>query len=237
MNPIIEEAITNGRFVLTEVESKRLLGQAGINCITTELAESETEAISQSQEMGFPVALKIASPDIVHKSDIGGVYLGLATPEDVGAAYREIMSNTRQNSPEARIDGVSVQKMAPPGVAVIIGSTKDTQFGPVIMFGLGGLLVEIIEDVSLKITPISPQDAADMLREIKGYKLLKGYRGQPPVDTDALVEMLLAVSGFVENNPVVKEIDLNPVIAGTDSAVAVDARVVLEENFEERDKR
>jgi acyl-CoA synthetase (NDP forming) len=230
MNPIIEQVTGEGRIVLTEIESKRLLAQAGIKCIETEMAVSAAEAISLGRKMGFPVALKIASPEIIHKSDSGGVYLGLGTPEEVGTAYREILENTGRNNPEAKINGVTVQKMAPPGVAVIIGSSKDAQFGPVIMFGLGGLLVEIIEDVALKIAPITPKDAADMIREIKGYKLLAGYRGQPPVNINALEEMLLAVSDFAENNPVVKQIDLNPVIAGVDSAVAVDAIVVLEEN-------
>ena len=230
MNPIIEQVTGEGRLVLTEIESKRLLAPAGINCIETELAVSEAEAISLGREMGFPVALKIASPDIIHKNDGGGVYLGLANPEEVAAAYRNILENIRQNKPDAMIDGVTVQKMALPGVAVIIGSSKDPQFGPVIMFGLGGLLVEIIEDIALKIAPITPKDATDMIHEIKGYKILTGYRGQPPVNIDALEEMLLAVSDFVENNPIVKEIDLNPVITGVDSAVAVDARVVLEEN-------
>jgi acyl-CoA synthetase (NDP forming) len=230
MNSIIEQVTGEGRLVLTEIESKRLLTQAGINCIETELALSEAEAISVSRKMGFPIALKIASPDIIHKNDGGGVRLGLATPEEVRTAYRDILKNTRQYNPEAKIDGVTVQKMALPGVAVIIGSFKDSQFGPVIIFGLGGLLVEIIEDIALKVAPITPKDAIDMIQEIKGYKLLTGYRGQPPVNISALEEMLLVVSNFVENNPVVKEIDLNPVIAGVDSSVAVDARVVLEEN-------
>ena len=229
MNPIIEQVTSEGRLILTEIESKRLLGQAGINCIQTELASSGNEAVSLSQNLGFPVALKIASPDIIHKNDGGGVYLGLETPEKVTAAYQEILQNAGQNNPKARIDGVAVQKMAPPGVAVIIGMSKDAQFGPVIMFGLGGLLVEIIEDIALRVSPINRKDAGDMIREIKGYQLLAGYRGQPPVNIPALEEMLLTVSDFVEKNPIVKEIDLNPVIAGSDNAVVVDATIVLEE--------
>jgi len=229
MNPIIEQVTSEGRLILTEIESKRLLGQAGINCIQTELASSGNEAVSLSQNLGFPVALKIASPDIIHKNDGGGVYLGLETPEKVTAAYQEILQNAGQNNPKARIDGVAVQKMAPPGVAVIIGMSKDAQFGPVIMFGLGGLLVEIIEDIALRVSPINRKDAGDMIREIKGYQLLAGYRGQPPANIPALEEMLLTVSDFVEKNPIVKEIDLNPVIAGSDNAVVVDATIVLEE--------
>jgi acyl-CoA synthetase (NDP forming) len=229
MNLIIEQARSEGRIFLTEIESKRLLGQAGINCIPTELATSETEAVALSQELGFPVALKIASPDIIHKNDSGGVRLGLETPEAVKIAYREILGKSSQKNPRAIIHGISVQKMASPGVAVIIGMTKDPQFGPVIMFGLGGLLVEIMDDVALRVSPLTRQDATRMVREVKGYRLLKGYRGQPPVNIPALEDMLLAVSDFAEDNPAVREIDLNPVIAGGKGAVAVDATVILEE--------
>ena len=229
MNSIIEQVRSEGRTFLTEIESKRLLGQAGINCITTELATSEAEALAISNRIGFPVALKIASPDIIHKNDGGGVRLGLETPETVIKAYHEILENTGRQYPLAKIHGISVQNMASPGIAVIIGMTKDMQFGPVIMFGLGGILVEIIDDVALRVSPITRRAAAEMIREIKGYQLLKGYREQPPAKLPALEDMLLAVSAFAENNPVIKEIDLNPVMAGSEGAVAVDARVVLEE--------
>ena len=182
-----------------------------------------------SNQIGFPVALKIASPDIIHKNDGGGVKLGLETSEAVGKAYQEILENTGRQHPQAKIHGISVQKMAAPGTAVIIGMTKDMQFGPVIMFGLGGLLVEIMDDVALRVSPLTHRDAAAMIREVKGYRLLKGYREQAPAKIPALENMLLAVSVFTENNPVIKEIDLNPVIAGSEGAVAVDARMVLEE--------
>lgn len=229
MNPIIEQARSEGRLFLTEIESKRLLGQAGINCNLTELATSPSQAISLSNQLGYPVALKIASPDIIHKNDGGGVRLDLDTPEKVEKAYGEILNNIEQQNPRAKVHGISVQKMAPPGVAVIIGMSKDPQFGPVIMFGLGGILIEIVEDISLRILPVTRKDISEMTREVKGYKLLTGYRGQPHAKLEALENMLVAVSDFVEKNPVIKEIDLNPVIAGTDDAIAVDATVVLEE--------
>lgn len=229
MNSIIEQVRHEGRRFLTEIESKRLLGQAGINCIKTELAISEAEAVTLSREIGFPVALKIASPDIIHKNDGGGVRLGLDTPDKVKTAYREILSNTGRNNPGATVHGISVQPMASAGVAVIIGMKKDPQFGPVIMFGLGGWLVEIIEDIALRVSPLKRQDATLMIREVKGYRLLTGYRGQAPANIAALEDMLLAVSDFAEKNPAVKEIDLNPVIAGSRAAVSVDAAVVLEE--------
>jgi acyl-CoA synthetase (NDP forming) len=226
---IIDEARGEGRTVLTEVESKELLKQAGIDIIDTRLATSREEAISISRKLGFPVALKVASPDIVHKSDAGGVKLGLENAREVGKAYADILAVVGQKHPQARIQGVSVQKMARAGVEVIIGMSKDDQFGPVLMFGLGGILVEVLKDVSFRLVPLAKRDAAEMVREIKGYPLLEGYRGQEAVDISYLEELLLKVSDFVERNPEVKELDLNPVFAYSDGAVAVDARVILEE--------
>ena len=225
---ILDKAKREGRRLLTEIESKELLKAAGISVVDARLATSKDEAVSISQQLGFPVALKIATPDIVHKSDDGGVKLGLETAEQVSRAYDDILAAVRRKHPQARIDGISVQKMARPGVEVIIGMSKDEQFGPLIMFGLGGVLVEILEDVSFRIVPLTKRDGRDMIREIKGYPLLEGYRGQEPVAVSRLEEMLLKVSQFVERNPEVKELDLNPVFAYSDGAVAVDARVVLE---------
>ena len=226
---IIDKARSEGRNLLTEVEAKELLKQAGIDVVDTRLATSKDEAISISQELGFPVVLKIASADVVHKSDAGGVKLGLETPEQVGKAYDDIMAAIKKEYPQAKIQGVSVQKMARTGVEVIIGMSKDAQFGPVLMFGLGGILVEILKDVSFRIVPLVKRDAAEMIREIKGYPLLEGYRGQEPVDVANLENLILKVSDFVEKNPDIKELDLNPVFAYKDGAVAVDARIVLED--------
>jgi acyl-CoA synthetase (NDP forming) len=226
---IIDRARSEGRTVLTEIESKEVVKQAGISVIDTKLATSKEEASSISREFGFPVVLKIASPDIVHKSDAGGVKLGLKTAKQVGKAYDDIIEIIRQKYPQARIHGVSVQRMARPGVEVIIGMSKDAQFGPVLMFGLGGILVEVLKDVSFRIVPLAKRDATEMLREIKGYPLLEGYRGQEAVDVSYLEELLIKVSDFVEQNPEVKELDLNPIFAYSDGAIAVDARVILEE--------
>ena len=226
---IMKRAKKEGRNLLTEVEAKDLLKEAGIGVVDTRLATSREEAVSTSQELGFPVVLKIASSDVVHKSDAGGVKLDLKTAKQVGKAYDDILKGIKKEYPQAKIDGVSVQKMARPGVEVIIGMSKDAQFGPVIMFGLGGILVEILKDVSFRIVPLVRRDAAEMVREIKGYPLLEGYRGQEPVDVSNLEELLLKVSDFVEKNPDIGELDLNPVFAYKDGAVAVDARVVLED--------
>jgi acetate---CoA ligase (ADP-forming) subunit beta len=225
---IIERALKDGRTALTEIEAKELLRQAGINVVDTRLAVSREQAVAISQQLGFPVVLKIVSADVVHKTDAGGVKLGLKSAVQVGKAWDEIMKSVKKAVPEAKIEGVSVQLMAKPGVEVIIGMSKDAQFGPVLMFGLGGIFVEIIKDVSFRIVPLLKNDAKEMVREIKGFPLLNGYRGSEPVDIANLENLLLKVSQFVEQHPEIKELDLNPIFAYRDGAVAVDARVILE---------
>jgi len=225
---IIERAVKEGRTALTEIEAKELLRQAGINVVETRLAVSKEQAVALSQQLGFPVVLKIVSADVVHKTDAGGVKLGLKTAGQVGKAWDEIMKSVKKAFPEAKIEGVSVQPMAKPGVEVIIGMSKDAQFGPVLMFGLGGIFVEIIKDVSFRIVPLVKRDAKEMVREIKGFPLLNGYRGSEPVDIVNLENLLLKASEFVEKTPEIKELDLNPIFAYKDGAMAVDARVILE---------
>jgi acyl-CoA synthetase (NDP forming) len=220
--------MAKSRSLLTEVESKALLKKAGIPVIEAKLARSKKEAVSISKEVGFPVVLKISSPDVIHKSDSGGVKLGLANATQVGKAYSEIVLAIEKAFPKAVIEGVSVQEMAPPGVEVIVGMSKDPQFGPVLMFGLGGIFVEVLKDVSFRIVPVSERDAGEMIREIKGYPVLEGYRGQEPASIPALEMLIVKVSQFVGKNPQIKELDLNPVFAYPDKAVAVDARIILE---------
>ena len=225
---IIERAVKEGRTALTEIEAKELLRLAGIAVVETRLAASKEQAVALSQQLGFPVVLKIVSADVVHKTDAGGVKLGLKTAGQVGKAWDEIMKSVKKAFPEAKIEGVSVQPMAKPGVEVIIGMSKDAQFGPVLMFGLGGIFVEIIKDVSFRIVPLVKRDAKEMVREIKGFPLLNGYRGSEPVDIVNLENLLLKASEFVEKTPEIKELDLNPIFAYKDGAMAVDARVILE---------
>lgn len=225
---IIKKARNENRTILTEIESKELLRQAGIGVVDTVLAATSEEAVATCCQLGFPVGLKIASPDILHKSDAGGVKLNLRTNEEVTQACEDILASARRYAPKANIHGVTVQKMARPGVEVIIGMSKDPQFGPVLMFGLGGVMVEVIKDVALRVVPLNTRDAREMIREIKGYKMLTGFRGQPPVATAILEDWLLKLSRFSEATPEIKEIDLNPIFAYSDGALAVDARVILE---------
>jgi len=227
-NEIITRARREARSVLTEPEAKSLLGAAGIAVNRTELAADRRAAVAAAEEIGYPVVLKIVSPDIVHKSDAGGVALGLDSGAAVESAYDTMMTRMAEQFPQADLRGVSVQPQAPAGLELIVGMSRDAQFGPVIMFGLGGIFVEVIEDVSLRLVPLVRRDAQEMLTEIKGSKLLGEFRGRPPVDRAALEDLLLKLSDFVAAHPEISQIDLNPVLAYPDGAVAVDARVILE---------
>jgi len=228
VDSIISTARKEKRIYLNEIESKQILKEAGIPTTEIRLAKSKEEAIALSRQIGFPVVLKIVSPDILHKSDAGGVKLNLKSQQEVAKAFDEIISSIKEHEPKAKIEGVSVQNMARPGTEVIIGMSKDPQFGPVLMFGLGGILVEILKDVSFRIVPLNRRDAREMIKELKGYPILEGYRGQEPANTEVLENLLLKVSDFVEGRPEIKEMDINPIFAYKDGAVAVDARVILE---------
>ena len=224
---IIDRAKSEGRTILTEVESKQILAEAGIPIASAQLAASREEAVAAARQIGLPVVLKIVSPDISHKSDVGGVKLNLGSEEEVAAAFDEIVDAAQRAEPGATVLGVSVQKMARPGVEVIMGMTKDPQFGPVLMFGLGGVFVEVLKDVAFRIVPLEPRDARQMIRDIQGFPVLEGFRGQEPADLAALEDMLMRLSAFVEEHPEIQELDLNPIFAYKDSALAVDARIVL----------
>jgi len=225
---ILGKARKEKRTLLTEIESKELLKVAKIPVVETKLATSKTGAMELAKTMGFPVVMKIVSPDVVHKSDAGGVKLNIQNATQAGKAYSEILASVKKHYPKAKIVGLTVQKMAKQGIEVIIGMTKDAQFGPVIMFGLGGILVEVLKDVSFRIVPMTKRDAAEMITEIKGFPILKGYRGQDPADVPFLEELIVKVSDFVDKNPEIKELDLNPVFAYKSGALAVDARIILE---------
>jgi len=223
----IKRARSEDRSVLTEIESKQVLAAAGIPVAEATLAASAEEAVKAAAEAGFPVVLKIVSPDVTHKSDVGGVKIGLEDEAAVRAAYDDIIAAVKDRQPKARIEGVAVQAMARPGTEVIVGMSKDPQFGPVLMFGLGGIFVEVLKDVAFRIVPLEERDATEMIDEIKGRAVLDGVRGGEPADIGALTDLLLQLSAFAEANPQVEELDLNPVFAYKDGCIAVDARIVV----------
>ena len=226
---VVSQARAEGRTLLSEIEAKELLHDAGVPVTRTVLTTTVEEARTQAEEIGYPVVLKIVSPDISHKSDIGGVRLGLDDGAAVTAAFNEIIANAKKAVPEARITGIAVQHMAPEGTEVIVGMTTDPQFGPVVMFGLGGIMVEVLKDVTFRLVPLAERDAAQMIDEINGKAILDGVRGQPPADKAAIKRAILKVSEFVERNPDVRELDLNPMLVYRDGVIAVDARIVISE--------
>ena len=224
---VIAAARAAQRTILSEVEAKQLLAEAGINVTETRLATSIDEAAAHAAELGYPVALKVVSDQITHKTDVGGVELGVADEAALRAACERIHERVTAAAPDAEAQGVSVQPMAEPGAEVILGITQDQQFGPVLMFGLGGVFVEVLKDVAFRIVPLEPRDASEMIREIQGFPLLEGFRGQPAANLEAIESMLLQLSEFAEAHPEIAELDLNPVFARPDGAVAVDARILL----------
>ncbi len=227
VSKIFEEAREEGRNYLLEPEAKTICMEYGIPVTTFRVAKTAEEAVKFADEIGYPTVLKIVSPDVIHKFDIGGVLLNLKSPEDIYDAYKKILENVARHKPEAKIRGIIVQEMAPSSTEVIVGSTKDPQFGPALMFGLGGIFVEVLKDVTFRIAPITEQDAWEMITEVKAYPILKGYRGQPPADMDAIVRILLKTSKLVMDHQEIKELDLNPIMVYEKGAKTVDARIIL----------
>jgi acyl-CoA synthetase (NDP forming) len=225
---IVENALDEGRLNLLEPEAKAICIDYGISTPDFSVASSKDEALKASKKLGYPVVLKIVSPDILHKTEAGGVIIGLNSAEEVEKGYNQILQNSKRYKAEAKIDGVLVQKMAPKGTEVIVGGLKDPQFGQTLMFGLGGVFVEILKDVTFRIAPIDESDARSMMAEIKAYPLLKGYRGQEPVDEDAIVKILLQASKLLMDLPQITQMDLNPIMAYNKGASVVDARMLLE---------
>ena len=224
---IIENAKKEGRRFLLEPEAKRLFEIHGAPVTEDQLAATPEEAVAISKKIGGKVALKIVSKDILHKSDAGGVLLNLRDKDEIRQGFTQIVENAGFHHPDAEIRGVMVSSMAEPGLEIIIGTKIDDQFGPVIMFGLGGIMVEVLKDVSFRVLPISPRSARHMMEDIRSAPLLDGIRGNPPHDKAAVSRLLLICSEIVEAYPEIAEMDLNPVIVYQKGVCVVDARVIL----------
>jgi acetyl-CoA synthetase (ADP-forming) len=225
---VFAQAKKDGRSYLLEPEAKIVCMEYGIPVTRFKVALTPEEAVKFAEGIGYPVVLKIVSPDIIHKFDVGGVALNLKSPSEVKDAYEKILKNVKKHKPNAKIIGVLVQEMAPQSTEVIVGAIKDPQFGPALMFGLGGIFVEVLKDVTFRIAPITESDAKEMITEVKAYPVLKGYRGQPPADTNAIVNILLNTSKLVMDHQEIKELDLNPIMVYEKGAKTVDARIILE---------
>lgn len=226
---IIAKARAENRTYLLEHESKTIMQTYKIPVTNFVVAETEDEAVKAAEKIGYPIVLKILSPDVIHKSDVGGVLININNPDEVRNGYQAILTNVQKHKAKARIKGIFVEEFAPKGVEVIIGALKDPQFGPALMFGLGGIFVEVLKDVSFRVAPITKFDAKEMIQEIKGYPILTGIRGQDASDISALESILLQVSKLVMDYPAINQLDLNPVFSYPKGAKCVDARIILEE--------
>jgi acetyltransferase len=206
-----------------------LLSAYGIRTNPIRIAANRGEAAATAKSVGYPAVLKLRSPDVVHKSDVDGVRLGIRSEEEAARAFDEIAMALKGADPKARFEGVTVERMVQGGVEMIVGVTRDPSFGPIVLFGLGGVSVELLGDVSLRLAPLTDRDVDEMVREIRGYRLLEGYRGSPPVNVEGVKDILVRVSLLAVENPEVAELDLNPVLAfpGDRPAIALDARLKL----------
>ncbi len=193
------------------------------------LVRSSEEAAQKVVDFKFPVVLKIVSLDAVHKSDVGGVLVNLNSVDEIKTGYETIVKNVKKHNPQAVIEGLLMVEQAPQGVEIIIGALEDPTFGATVMFGLGGIFAEVLKDVTFRIAPFTQRDAEQMIREIKGYPLLMGARGSQPCDISAVVDLLLAISRLVTENPHIKELDLNPVRVYQKGLLVLDARMMIEE--------
>jgi len=225
----IDRVLDEGRLSIGDAEAKSILTAYGLQAPPSEIAETAEKAVEIAADMGYPVVLKIASPDILHKTDVGGVKVGLQNPTDVRDAFDLITYRSQRYLPEARLWGCQVQKMVPSGLEILIGMNRDPQFGPLVTFGLGGIYVEVLKDTAFRIAPFSRDEAAQMLTEIRAKALLDGVRGEPPVDKVTLVDALLRIGQLVLDFPEIAELDINPFIVYEEGrgGVALDMRLIL----------
>ena len=223
---LFDKARSEGRDALTAPEGKILCDAYGINVPKEGIAASADEAASLAVAMGFPVVMKIVSPDILHKTEAGGVVVGVKSEEEARASYDRILANAKAYKADARIDGIQVQQMLTGGQEIIIGAVTDPSFGKLVAFGLGGVLVEVLKDITFRLAPATREDALSMLDGIQAAEMLKGVRGGDAVDREALADMIVRVSQLVSDYPEIVELDLNPVFATKDGAIAADVRIV-----------
>ena len=229
---VFKRALDSGRCQLPELEALEVLGAYGFPVPKSALAGSRGEVAKIAEEVGFPIAMKIASPDILHKTDVGGVVIGIESVEVAEKTFGRMVGQAREAHPDADIWGVNIQEMARKGHEVILGATRDPKFGHLLMFGLGGIYTEALRDVTFRLAPLRQLSARNMLAEIRGHKILEGIRGELAADLDTLQECLERLSQLVVEFPLIKELDINPLLVYPEGAVAVDARIIIEEQTE-----
>jgi acyl-CoA synthetase (NDP forming) len=225
---ILDRMKADGRDALTAPEGRLVCDAYGIPVPKEAVATSAQDAVQAAESMGYPVVLKIVSPDILHKTEAGGVIVGVSSTQAVADGYETILANAKRYNADARIDGVQVQQMLKGGTEVIIGAVTDGSFGKLVAFGLGGVLVEVLKDITFRLAPATREDALSMLDGIQAAEMLRGVRGSDPVDREALADIIVKVSQLVSGFPEISELDLNPVFATARDATAADVRIVVD---------
>ncbi|HHY71523.1 MAG TPA: acetyl-CoA synthetase [Thermoanaerobacterales bacterium] len=224
---ILKKCISDGEPVIPEIEAQEICRAYKISCPVTELVTDKEQCLLAAQNIGYPVVIKILSRQIIHKSDVGGVITGIQNSEQLDEAYEQLMDNIKKHCPIAEIKGVIVQKQMSKGVEVVVGGLQNEQFGPVVMFGMGGIYVEVFKDVSFRLAPLDKEEALRQVKETNVYKLLQGVRGEKPCDIDALCDVIVNTGRLISSHPEIKELDFNPVFCYPDGCTVVDARFIL----------
>jgi succinyl-CoA synthetase beta subunit len=224
---IIKRALKEGRSSLLIHEAERVCELHRIPTPKSGLATNAEEAVNEAREIGFPVVMKIVSPQILHKSEVGGVIQDVRNEKEVRAEYDKLIARVRSREHTAEVLGVLVQRMMPPSTELIVGGIRDKQFGPAVMFGIGGILAEVYDDVAFRVAPIDAVDALNLVRGLRGSKILSGFRGKLPADVDSIVGALISISSLMTEHDTVEQLDLNPVIAYSDGLCAVDCRIII----------
>lgn len=224
---IVQEALDSGRKTLTEPVAMEILRLSSIPVPKFCVVQDMEDAAKKAEELGYPLVLKIVSPNIVHKSDAHGVSLGIRNIEELEEKMSYMILTVADDSPTASIEGFILEQMAPKGVEVIIGAVNDGQFGPVVMFGLGGVAVELMKDVAFRLAPVTKNEALEMMREVKGFPLLTGYRGDSEKDINAIADVIVKLGEVIKETDGIKELEINPLIVYEHGVVAVDARAIL----------
>ena len=225
---LVLNALTAGRQALLEPEAKTLVSAWGIQVPKSVLIDGLEDVAIKSKEITPPLVLKVVSQDILHKREFGGVITGINNSEEASIALKEMKRTLAEKAPKARIAGFLLEETAPTGIELIIGGLRDPQFGPAVMFGTGGFAVELVADVSFRLAPLNREEVFDMMREVKSYPLLTGFRGSKPVDIEKLASTVMKLSDILLEIEELKEIEINPLLVHEEGAVAVDARVVLQ---------
>ncbi len=227
ISKMLNDIKSQGRTVLTYEESRKVMELAGLPLNKMVIAKDLNDCIVKANEIGYPIVLKVISEDVLHKTEVGGVKVGIKTEEELRAAQLEMEKNVLKHYPNAKIEGYSIEEMVK-GVELLIGQTTDIQFGKMLALGIGGIFVEIYKDVAFRLIPINESDVKEMYHEIVGRKMFEGFRGMPKIDMDELTTVLMNISKLVETNSIIKEMDLNPVMVTEKGLVVIDARIILE---------